>query len=83
MDQYMGILEGETKPNPSYVLLSSKMRNLRWSYYDEKDLPKALRLKDKCTKTYETRRFYINVQRIVTIIQEPVLERSAQSTISL
>ncbi|OCT12494.1 cytochrome C biogenesis protein ResB [Paenibacillus pectinilyticus] len=54
MDQYMGILEGETKPIPhtSYFIKNEKFT---LTLYDDKDLPESIKAKGQIVpKTYET-----------------------------
>lgn len=54
MDEYMGILEGETKqiPNTSYYIKNEKFT---LELYDDKDLPESIKAKGQIVpKTYET-----------------------------
>lgn len=75
MDQYMGLLEGETKhiPNTSYYLKNEKFT---LELYDEKDLPESIKDKGQIVpKTYETKAvLYHCTANCEDDSQEPVLE---------
>jgi cytochrome c biogenesis protein len=82
MDQYMGILEGETKPIPhtSYYIKNEKFT---LTLYDEQDLPASIKAKGQVVpKTYETQAvLYHCTANCEDGTEAPVLEEVHKSNI--
>ncbi|MEW9699035.1 cytochrome c biogenesis protein ResB [Paenibacillus sp. SI8] len=82
MDEYMGILEGETKqiPHTSYYIKNEKFT---LELYDNKDLPESIKDKGQIVpKTYETKAvLYHCSANCEDTSKEPVLEEVHQADI--
>ncbi|MGG1551738.1 cytochrome c biogenesis protein ResB [Paenibacillus ferrarius] len=82
MDQYMGILEGETKPIPhtSYYIKNEKFT---LTLYDDNELPESIKEKGQIVpKTYETQAvLYHCTANCDDRAEEPVLEEVHRSDI--